>query len=187
MFMSVSANIRASFLTVTMLTGFIATGLPASAKGATATDEVSAILSDARMQAFQLKEDASMLESYTRSTVNWESHSVAITKVRENVNKMGRLITQLQNARTGAAAWQQAAIDRIIPVATELASNTTTAIEALNKNPRHVNTQAYQEYLEAIYDSANNLASTVADFTDYGRAKERLDRLAKKLEIPADK
>jgi len=183
--MSVSMNIRASFLAVTMLAGLGVLSVPAIAADAAGADHVSAVLSDARMQAFQLKEDASLLESYTRSKVNWESHATTISRFRDNINKMSGLLTQMQDARSGAAPWQQAAIDRIVPVAKELASNTTTAIEALNRNPRQLSTPAYEEYLEAINDSASNLAATIADFTDYGKTRERLDRLAKKLEIPA--
>ncbi len=183
--MSVSINIRASLLAVTMLTGLNVIARPAVAGDSAEADHVAAILSDSKMQAFQLKEDASLMESYTRSNLGWESHAGAVSRIKDDVNRMSALLTQLQNARNGAAAWQQAAIDRIMPVAKELASNTTSAIEALNKNPRQLSTPAYQEYLEAINDSAHNLAAIIADFTDYGKTKERLDRLAKKLEIPA--
>lgn len=187
MSMSVSMNIRASFLAVTVLAGCIATALPATAADEAGSEHASALFSDARMQAFQLKEDAGLLESYTHSKVSWQSHAVAIDRVREDVNQMGRILTQLQNARGTAEPWQQEAIDRLTPVAKELASNTTTAINTLNANPARVNTPAYQEYLEAIVDSANNLAATIADFMDYGKTKERMVRLAGKLEIPSAK
>lgn len=183
--MSVPVSIRVSFLAVAMLAGSTILTVPASAADSAATDRVSAILSAANMQAVQLKQDAGLLESYTRSNLSWESHAEAINRMKDNINKMSGLLSQLQDSRSSAAPWQQSAIDRIIPVAKELASNTTTAIEALNKNPRQVGTPAYQEYLEAIDDSANNLAATIGDFTDYGKTKERLERLAAKLEIPA--
>ena len=187
MSMSVSMNTRASFLAVTMLAGCIAAVLPAVAANEGESEHASALFSDARMQAFQLKEDAGLLESYTRSKTSWESHAVAIERVREDVNKMGRILAQLQDARGTAAPWQQEAIDRLTPVARELASNTTTAINALNANPTRVNAPNYQEYLEAIFDLANNLAATMADFMDYGKTKERMLRLASKLEIPDGK
>jgi hypothetical protein len=183
--MSVSVNTRASFLAVTMLAGWVAIATPARAAESAQADKVSSILSAAKIQAFQLKEDADVLETYTRSNVSWESHADAIDRMKENVNQMGHLLAELQDNRKNAAPWQQAVIDRIIPVAKELASNTTSAIETLNKNPRSINTGPYQEYVEALYDSANNLASTIANFTEYGKTKERMERLANKLEIPA--
>jgi hypothetical protein len=40
--------------------------------------------------------------------------------------------------RNNASPWQQEAIDRIIPVAEQVASNTTAAIQDLNKDPLHL-------------------------------------------------
>lgn len=124
------------------------------------------------------------MERYSRSNANWEAHTDAISRIREDVNKMGRLLTSLDTNRSSAADWQKVAIDRILPVARELASNTTAAIEHLNKEPGRLNTPEYQEYLEAISDCAVNLASTISDFIDYGKTRERMDRLAAKLELP---
>jgi hypothetical protein len=181
-----SVTIRASSLAATMLMGWIIFSTVAKAAGAVESEQVSKLLSDAKMQAFQLKEDAEQLESFTRSTTtDWASHSGAITKIKENVNTMGRLLAKLQENRSGAALWQQTAIDRINPVAKELAANTTAAIEHLNKNPHQLNTANYQNYLEAIADNASNLARTIAEFVDYGKTKQRLDRLVKVLELPA--
>lgn len=136
MSISVSASTRASFLTVAMLAGWVALAASARAAEGVESDRASSILSAAKVQAFQLKEDANTLESYTRSNATWELHAEAINTMKENVNKMGRLLTELQDNRKTAAPWQQAVIDRIIPVAKELAVNTTATIETLNKNPR---------------------------------------------------
>jgi hypothetical protein len=180
-----SVTIRASSLAVTMLSGLVALSTAAKAADAVESDQVSRALSDVKLQAFQLKADADEMETFTRSAVTWEAHVEAINKIKDDVNKMGRLLANLQSSRTNAAAWQRTAIDRISPVAKELTSNTSAAIEHLNKNPRNLNTAAYQTYLEAIADSASNLAATITDFVDYGKTKQRLDRLTAKLELPA--
>jgi hypothetical protein len=39
----------------------------------------------------------------------------------------------------------------------------------------------YKDYLEANADYATDLAAMIADFVDYGRTKQRLERLAAKL------
>jgi signal transduction histidine kinase len=149
------------------------------------SEAVFQVLSNAKTQAFQLKEDAERLESFTRSSASWASHKDAVNMIKDDVNAMGRLLAKLQDNRPGAASWQQSAIDRVTPVAQELATNTTAAIERLNRNPQALNTPDYQNYLEAIVDSANNLASTITNLVDYGKTKQRLDRLASKLELPA--
>lgn len=180
-----STSIRVSSLAVTMLAGWVGFATAAKAANAIESDQVSIILSNAKMQAFQLREDANQMESFTRSNASWETHAGAISRIREDVNAMSRLLAKLQDSRGTAAPWQQTAIDRISPVAKELASNTTAAIDHLSKNPRRLNTAQYQDYLEAISDSANNLAATITDFVEYGKTRQRLDRLATKLEIPA--
>ena len=180
-----SVTIRASSLAMTMLMGLITFSTASKAANQVESEQVSKILSDAKMQAFQLKEDAEQLETFSRASGNWASHVEAITKIKENVNAMGRLLTKLQENRNSAVIWQRTAIDRVTPIARELAANTTTAIEHLNKTPERLTTPTYQNYLEAIADSAANLASTIAEFVDYGKTKQRLDRLVRVLEIPA--
>jgi hypothetical protein len=179
--------IRASSLAVTMLTGWALCSVLAIGAGTADSDRVSRLLSDAKTQSFQLKEDADELEGFSRSGASWESHLEAINHIKDDVNRLGRLLTDLDNNRGQAAPWQQLAIDRIIPVAKELAANTNGAIQHLDKRPSGLNTTAFQEYLEAIADYSTNLAATISDFADYGKTKERLERLAAKLEIPAGK
>jgi hypothetical protein len=176
---------RASSFAVTMLAGLVAFSTGARAAAVVDSDQVSKILSDAKMVAFQLREDADQMESFTRSSTSWISHSEAIEKIKENVNAMGRLLAKLQEKRSGAAPWEQTAIDRMTPMAKELAANTTAAIEHLRKNPERLNTPAYQDYLEAIVDSAHNLATMIGGFVDYGKTQQRLERLSTKLEVPA--
>lgn len=180
-----SVTIRASSLAMTMLMGWITFSTAAKAASEVESEQVSKMLSDAKMQAFQLKEDAEQMETFSRSSGSWASHVEAINKIKENVNAMGRLLAKLQDNRSSAVLWQRTAIDRIIPVAKELAANTSKAIEHLNKTPERLTTPAYQNYLEAIADSASNLASTIAEFVDYGKTKQRLDRLVRVLELPA--
>jgi len=169
---------------MTMLMGWITFSAAAKAANEVESEQVSKLLSDAKMQAFQLKEDAEQMETFSRASGSWASHVEAITKIKENVNAMGRVLARLQENRNNAALWQRTAIDRVTPIAKELAANTTTAIEHLNKTPERLTTPTYQNYLEAIADSASNLASTIGEFVDYGKTKQRLDRLVRVLELP---
>jgi len=180
--MSMLTNIRASSIAMAMLTGWVV--LASAARAAeTEAEKVSRILSDAKMQAYQLKVDADNLEAYSRSNATWESHADAINRIKDDVNTMGRTLAKLEENRTSAEPWQRTAIDRIMPVAKELAANTTAATEQLAKFPRRLNTPTYQDYLEAICDSATNLASTITDFVDYDKTRQRLARLSGKVEV----
>ena len=182
-----SITMRASSFAATMLAGLVAFSTGARAAAVADSDQVSKILSDVKMEAFQLREDADQLESFSRSSASWQSHADAIEKIRQNVNAMGRLLARLQEKRSGATPWEQTAIDRISPIAKELAANTAAAIEHLKKNPERLNVAAYQDYLEAVVDSAHNLSAMIGSFVDYGKTQQRLERLSTRLEIPAAK
>lgn len=178
---------RVPSLALTLLGGWFALSGTAFGADNAESDQVSKILSSAKLEAYQLKEDADALEGYSRAKSDWESHANAVSRMRDDVNKMGALLSELQSNRGAAALWQQTAIDRIVPLAKELAANTTSAIDHLSKSPKRLNTADYQEYLEAISDSAENLSATITNFVEYGKTRQRLDRLAAKLELPSGK
>ena len=53
------------------------------------SDQVSKLLSDAKTQTFQLREDASTMESYTRSNLSWESHAAGVNEMKEHITRQG--------------------------------------------------------------------------------------------------
>lgn len=158
---------------------------PVKAADVPDSEQVSKLLSEAKNMAFQLKDDAETMESYTRSGAKWESHAAAISQVKEHVNSLGQQVGKLKEAKNTASPWQKMAIDRINPFLDELAGYTEAAIEHLNKRPNLLMTPEYKDYLEANADYAGDLAAMIGDFTDYGRTKQRLERLTDKLELPA--
>ena len=79
--------------------------------------EVSQLLEDIKAQSADLQRDSDQLESFTRANVSWESHAEELRLIKGRINAIGKTISKLQNLRSSASAWQQEAIDRIIPVA----------------------------------------------------------------------
>ena len=148
------------------------------------SDYVSQLLSDAKTQTFQLREDASTMESFTRSNLGWESHAATVNEMKEHINAAGRTLAKLDDARKTASPWQATAIDRIKPLLKEIASNTETVIEYINKNPKRLFMNQYKDYIEANADVADKLAGLIGDFVEYGNTKNRLERLSSKLELP---
>jgi len=166
-----------------LLAGFLVVPSTINAADAPDSEQVSKLLSEAKTLAFQVKEDAVTMESYTRMNVSWESHAAAIDQMKEHINALGRQVTKLKAARSTASPWQKAAIDRIDPFLDELGGYTAAVIDHLKGQPKHT-PEEYRDYLEANADYATDLAAMIADFVDYGRTKQRLDRFATKLEIP---
>lgn len=147
------------------------------------SEQVSKLLSEAKTLAFQLKEDAVLMEGYNRTNVSPQTQAAAINRIKDDVNALGKQAAKLKDARAAASPWQKAAIDRVTPFLDELGGYTTAVIEHLNSEHKH-NFEEFKDYLEANADYATDLAAMIGDFVDYGKTKDRLDRLATKLEIP---
>ena len=149
------------------------------------SEEVSKLLSEARNMAFQLKDDADTMQTFTGMKVSWATHRDAMTLIKEHVNAFAQQVNKLKAARQDASPWQRTVIDRIDPFMDELNAYSEAVIEHLNKHPERLNTPEYHEYLNANADFAADMATMIADFVDYGRTKERLENLTYKLEVPA--
>jgi hypothetical protein len=146
--------------------------------------EVSRLLEDIKVQAADLQRDSEELESFTRSNTSWESHAEELNRIKEGINTIGKTIARLQELRNSASPWQQEAIDRIRPVAQKLASNTTAAIEHLNKEPSRIHEPQYQQYIKSNAEAATNLATLVKDFVEYGKTRTNLEAYERRLELP---
>ncbi len=167
-----------------LVAGFLAGSSTVRAADVPDSEQVSKLLSEAKTMAFQVKEDAVTMESYTRMNVSWESHAAAINQITEHLNALGRQVTKLNAAKGSASPWQRTAIDRIQPYLDELGGYTAAVVDHLNGTPRH-NLAEYKDYLEANADYATDLAAVISDFVNYGNAKQRLERLTTKIEAPA--
>jgi hypothetical protein len=146
--------------------------------------QVTKLLSEAKTQAFQIKEDAATMESFNRMTVSTEAHAAMINQIRDHVNTLARTEAKLNDAEAGAAAWQKQVINRIVPFLDELNGYTSAVIEHLNGEVLHTPAE-YKDYLEANADYSADLAKMIGDFVDYGKTKDRLERLQTTLEISA--
>jgi hypothetical protein len=166
-----------------LLAGLLMASPIVSAADVQDSEQVSKLLSEAKTQAFQIKEDAQTMESFTRMNVSMQSHAAVINQIRDHVNALGRQVTKLKDARASASPWQKTAIDRINPFLDELGGYTAAVIEHINGERKHT-IDEYKDYLEANVDYATDLAAMIGDFVDYGKTKQRMERLAAKLEVP---
>ena len=169
-----------------LLAGFFVVPSGVNAADVPDSEQVSKLLSEAKTLAFQLKEDAATMESYTWMNVSLESHAVAINQIKDHVNALGRVVAKLNDAKSAASPWQKIAIDRINPFLDELGGYTSAVIDHLNGQPKHSMAE-YRDYLETNADYSADLAAMIANFVDYGKTKQKLQNLADKLEVPGGK
>jgi hypothetical protein len=149
----------------------------------TENPEVTRLLADARDKAAALSRDADEMESLIRSDASWETHAAMLDEVRGHVNALGRAAQKLEESRSSASAWQQQAIDRMMPLLKELAANTTAAINHLNENRIRPTTGNYPEYLKENAETARQLSDMISSYVRYGETREKLEKLEHRLEV----
>ena len=182
--MSSKKAIAFSSLTLLLVSLSLSPALQAAIDPSEDSQEVSKLLSEAKTQAIQLKDDASDMESFPMSNLSWETHANKLMEIKEHVNNLSKTISKLNNERGAASSWQKQAIDRVNPVLRELVANTESIIEHLNKEKgRLLNTTEHKDYLATNAELATRMAALVTDFVDYGQTKAKFERLTQKLEI----
>jgi hypothetical protein len=145
--------------------------------------EVSRLLSDAREKAAVLSRDADEMEALTRSDVSWQSHAAMLDTMKEDVNDLAKSVEKLNAARDSASSWQRQAIDRMMPLMKELASNTTAAINHLKEQPTRPTSGSYTEYLKQNSETARQLSDMILSFVQFGQTRAKFEKLEQKLEI----
>jgi hypothetical protein len=103
--------------------------------------------------------------------------------IKERVNNTGKLLTKLKDAEASGAAWQRTPIQRIEPLLKELAANTESTINYLNENPSKTHFTELRDYVKANYELATDLEALIRDFVNYGEAKEKFERLGRKVKV----
>jgi len=145
---------------------------------------VSDLLSEAKTEAIQLRNDSTDMESFTLSNLSWESHAAKIMEIKDHVNAAAKTVDKLNLAKDRASSWQKTAIERVNPLMAELAMNTEATINHLNREKGHLlNNQEHKDYLKTNADLATRMAALVSDFVEYGEIKAKFETLSKHLEI----
>src|ERR1700685_4648881 len=138
--------------------------------------EVTDLLSQAAQQAAQLSHDADDMESLLHSDVSWQSHADMLNRIRDDVNTLGKTVARLNTTYQSGSEWQQQAVDRILPLLRELASNTTAAINHLNTNQVRPTTPDYVSYLEGNAETAHPLAEVTSHLVRYAKSRTTLEK-----------
>jgi hypothetical protein len=93
------------------------------------------------------------------------------------VNEIGERLMKLQAIRNTSEPWQQKAIDTIVPIGVNLASQTNNAINLLNENRPQVKHPDYTERVTMLADDAERMSHSVDAYLDLSAAQNKLDSL----------
>lgn len=166
-----------------LMAGYLLSPIAIKAVGPGDSAEITKLLADAKAEAMELKNDSADLETFVRSRLSWESHAVKIEMIKQHVNTTGKLLAKLKDAEASGSPWQQTAVQRIEPLLKELAANTETTINYLNHNRSKIHFPEYRDYVKANYELSTDLEALIRDFVNYGDAKEKFERLERKVEV----
>jgi hypothetical protein len=177
-------RLRLSLTLAALLGGYLMLSPVAGAASSSIEDseEISTLLSNARWEALELRDDSDKMVSFSRSALRVQSFAGKLTEVKDHVNKAGKLLAKLDQLRGTGSPWQQQAVDRITPLLKELAANTEATINHFNDNRMLVHSKELAEYCSVNYELAKELAALVEDFIDYGETQATFAELQKKVE-----
>lgn len=142
---------------------------------------VTAELKELRSLMNQLSRNADQLHALQTSRLHWETHAYHLTRVKDDVNRVGEQLNSLQTMRFSAAPWQQETIDAILPVALEVADRTGAAIEHLNSDRQYLWAPHYVDHLRTIPALSDHMRGLVENHLKIVEAQENLRNIQGEL------
>ena len=144
---------------------------------------INTLLQQSREHAAAANMDAEKIESFTRSRLDWRTHSAQIEHMRADINELGKDVAVLSEARAEGSPWQQEAIDDIEPLLKSMADHMSAMIRHLKDNQTDVHMPAYVDYARANYQLSQKLLAMINDYVDYAEAKYKAEALEQKLAL----
>jgi hypothetical protein len=113
-----------------------------------------------------------------------QSHATNLGHVRENVNRLGKQLSELDALDPQGTALQQAAIREARPHLELLADHVHTAIVTLNEGGSTYRFRDFDELVNGMYRQADSIYTKVDALTDFEKACQRaVDVTTDKTEI----
>jgi hypothetical protein len=160
------------------LAGYLMIPTAVNAVGTQDSADVAKLLSDTKAVAVRLKTDSSLMESFTRSNMSWQSYAGKLNTIKAHINNAGQLLAKLKAADSAGSPRQQTTIKQIEPLLQEMAGNLSATITHLNDNQNKVHLPAFTGYVKTNYQLATDLEALVRASVDYGADKEQFARLS---------
>ena len=139
--------------------------------------QVADQLVDFRSAAYELRREADTLDSHRNKPLTWQTHYSHLNNLRDQVNRLGRALTELEASKPMATEGQRMAIEHARPHLASVAQSTTQAIELLRDNRASVRFTEYGDVVSDLYDHAEALHTKLDTIIDFENARLRLDAL----------
>jgi hypothetical protein len=103
--------------------------------------------------------------------------------LKDDINKMGRCLVKLENARDSAPVWERKAIDEALPTLKRMAENTQSAMLYVNDNRNRLFAPAYGQYVNDLAQESEHLSESVDRYIQFAKVHAKEDRLEKTLGV----
>ena len=97
------------------------------------------------------------------------------------MNRIGARLETLRAMRPIAVPWQQKAVDTVMPVAVQVAGQTTSAINHLNENRQYLWAPQYVDSLRTISALSDQMHELVDNHLKIVEARDKLQILEENL------
>jgi hypothetical protein len=140
------------------------------------------LLQQVHIDALRVRDNADKLRLRVGDpSINSELEGDLLDRVRDRVNEMVKVLSQLRENQAEAPPRQQKEIERIAPSVVNLTDTTQEAIVSLNNNQGHPYFSNLAGLAGDIYDRASQIARTTGDFEQYANARHEVRQLKQTL------
>ena len=141
--------------------------------------KIDDMLAQFESKAIETRRDAAMLESKRRNRqLSWQTHIDKLSVMKQHVNEMGKMLTELEGMKPKATLFQEKAIEAARPHLEDLAQRVQKAITWVNEDRNSISKAEYRDNLDGIWNDADQLYRNVDTIIDYHEARMRLHELA---------
>ncbi|WP_321472326.1 hypothetical protein [uncultured Paludibaculum sp.] len=137
----------------------------------TMLEEMRSVASDSATEAEHLRMYAA------NSALSSDSHLSPLWALKYDVNQMSKEISALEAERDTLQPWEQQAVDKVVPLLKEAATNTEGAIEFFNNNHNFLWSPQYRTYTENVKRDSDQIAKTLKNYLKYEKVQQEEEQL----------
>jgi hypothetical protein len=157
-----------------LLTPLASAATTCSGERTPAQQQIAAQLDSFERTAALTRSELDQYAAAARSgNIHQQSHAVNLNDARENVNLLGKQMSELERLNTQATLLQQAVVREARPHLELLADHVQDAIVLLDEGARGYRSQDFRAAVNGMYEQADRLYTKVDTLRDFDAACDR--------------
>lgn len=139
------------------------------------TEEATTLLNQMQKLALKTRKEVARLQ-VQEGELAWQDQGERIERAKNDVNKMGADLLQLNQMENKLEPWQKTLVQKVTPKVHEIVYQMDAIIVRLNKyhSRAHLAMTQYPQNLNQVYKSANRMADVIGTVKGYAQAEQKL-------------